>query len=217
MVFKDAVESIKLVKSWDCPHHLGEWVILVWTLPRFFDSNDVGWFCNWGTNTIWGCKSFNFGWVVASAHVDKAMISKCKHLSQWTHCKAGKIIPNAGWKHWDLKQWWHSNMQYSSTWQICEYIGPYHLVWGPWLLWDKPELIVSLAKQSDGRWNDRTFMNTFESLPIHCEKSCPSGNSLRPGYAGTAETLTMWLGRSLHSPPFSYRNPIGILGIIGIQ
>jgi hypothetical protein len=32
-------------------------------------------------------------------------------------------------------------------------------------------------------------MNAFESSPVHCEKSRPSGNRLSPGNAGTAETL----------------------------
>jgi len=34
-----------------------------------------------------------------------------------------------------------------------------------------------------------TFISAFESLPIHCEKSRPSGKHHRPGNAGTAEML----------------------------
>jgi hypothetical protein len=34
-----------------------------------------------------------------------------------------------------------------------------------------------------------TFMSAFESSPVHCLKSRPSGNRHRPGNAGTAEIL----------------------------
>jgi len=34
-----------------------------------------------------------------------------------------------------------------------------------------------------------TFISAFESSPVHCEKSWPSGKCCRPGNAGTAEML----------------------------
>src|SRR6202012_4521599 len=34
-----------------------------------------------------------------------------------------------------------------------------------------------------------TFINAFELSPVHCLKSCPSGNRRRPGNGETAEIL----------------------------
>ena len=38
--------------------------------------------------------------------------------------------------------------------------------------------------------NDHTFINAFESSPVHCSKSLPSLKRRRPAYNGTAEILT---------------------------
>jgi hypothetical protein len=36
---------------------------------------------------------------------------------------------------------------------------------------------------------DITFINAFESSPVHCWKSRPSGKRRKPGNIGTAEIL----------------------------
>ena len=36
-----------------------------------------------------------------------------------------------------------------------------------------------------------TFISTFESSPVHCTKSCPSGKHHSPGKIGTADILEM--------------------------
>ena len=35
-----------------------------------------------------------------------------------------------------------------------------------------------------------TFISAFESSPVHCLKSLPSGKRRIPGYAGTADILS---------------------------
>ena len=47
-----------------------------------------------------------------------------------------------------------------------------------------------------GIWSLRnelcTFIKAFESSPVHCEKSLPSGNRRSPGKAGTADILLQY-------------------------
>jgi hypothetical protein len=44
-----------------------------------------------------------------------------------------------------------------------------------------------------------TFISAFESSPVHCEKSRPSGKRRKPGNAGIAEILTKaWLVHVCH-------------------
>ena len=42
-----------------------------------------------------------------------------------------------------------------------------------------------------------TFINAFESSPVHCLKSRPSGNHCNPGNGGTADILERMCGLHL--------------------
>ena|SRR5436190_23901054 len=45
------------------------------------------------------------------------------------------------------------------------------------------------VSRKGGRVDQHTFINAFESSPVHWLKSRPSGKRRKPGYMGTAEIL----------------------------
>ena len=61
-----------------------------------------------------------------------------------------------------------------------------------------------------------TFINAFESSPVHCLKSRPSGKRRIPGYGGTADILQTisidFMPNALHAPSINVLNDIKCAG-----
>ena len=116
-----------------------------------------------------------------------------EHLSQWKFCDNGEN----GWVLWQSNRWcqhrWHFFIQDSrspemwpSIWWYCQE----HVLL---LQGDKSRTIQTNPLISYCRvWKVEiglTFINAFESSPIHWWKSWPSGNQCRPGNGGTVDIL----------------------------
>lgn len=56
-------------------------------------------------------------------------------------------------------------------------------------------------------------MSAFESSPVHCEKSRPSGKRRNPGKAGTAEILQ----KGFESERIKYLDRAGVIPVVNIS
>ncbi len=62
------------------------------------------------------------------------------------------------------------------------------------MLGDKPEvLLIHLTLNSIVDSFEQTFINAFESLPVHCLKPRPSGNRRKPTKGGAMAILKCYI------------------------